>query len=290
MDRLRDARYPGTRPWRRQCHLYFYPGRQTTRAQQQRARATGLGVAVFSRILLLLSLSWVIGLTEPLFSVFKFAISGRDLILIVGGLFLLGKSTHEIHQRMEGVEGHASTRVKPSFASVIVQVLLLDVVFSLDSVITAVGMVERIQIMVAAVVIAAVVMIVSAGPISRFVDHHPTVKMLALAFLLLIGFTLIVEGLHQHIPKGNGQKGETLFSSFSPFPLFAFSPKTQHSGLLAQDPRLSTQDYVQSRSNHRSGDGRLLAAPAAVPLSWSCPIVFGTKFVRWCQVSYSVWL
>lgn len=171
-------------------------------AQQQRARAIGLGVAVFSRILLLLSLSWVIGLTEPLFSVFKFEISGRDLILIVGGLFLLGKSTYEIHQRMEGVEGHASTRVKPSFTSVIVQVLLLDVVFSLDSVITAVGMVDRIQIMVAAVVIAAVVMIVSAGPLSRFVDRHPTVKMLALAFLLLIGFTLIVEGLHQHIPKG----------------------------------------------------------------------------------------
>lgn len=171
-------------------------------AQQQRARVVGLGVAVFSRILLLFSLSWVIGLTEPLFSVFTFAVSGRDLILIVGGLFLLAKSTFEIHQRMEGVEGHASSHVKPSFASVIVQILLLDVVFSLDSVITAVGMVERIQIMVAAVVIAAGVMMVSAGPISSFVDRHPTVKMLALAFLLLIGFTLIVEGMHQHIPKG----------------------------------------------------------------------------------------
>lgn len=171
-------------------------------AQQQRARVAGLGVAVFSRLLLLFSLSWVIGLTEPLFSILTFAVSGRDLILLVGGLFLLAKSTYEIHQRMEGVEGHVSTSVKPSFASVIVQILLLDVVFSLDSVITAVGMVEQIQIMVAAVVIAAGVMIISAGPISSFVDRHPTVKMLALAFLLLIGFTLIVEGMHQHIPKG----------------------------------------------------------------------------------------
>lgn len=170
--------------------------------QQQQARVIGLGVAVFSRILLLFSLSWVIGLTEPLFSILTFAVSGRDLILLVGGLFLLAKSTYEIHQRMEGVEGHASTGVTPSFTSVIVQILLLDVVFSLDSVITAVGMVEQIQIMVAAVVIAAGVMIVSAGPISSFVDRHPTVKMLALAFLLLIGFTLIVEGMHQHIPKG----------------------------------------------------------------------------------------
>jgi predicted tellurium resistance membrane protein TerC len=171
-------------------------------AQQQRARIIGLGVAVLSRLLLLLSLSWIIGLTEPLFSVFKFEISGRDLILILGGLFLLAKGTHEIHQKLEGVEGHASARVKPSFTSVLVQVLLLDVVFSLDSVITAVGMVDQIQIMVAAVVIAAGVMIVSAGPIGNFVDRHPTIKMLALAFLLLIGFTLIVEGFHQHIPKG----------------------------------------------------------------------------------------
>jgi len=171
-------------------------------AQQKKARTLGLGVAVFSRLLLLLSLSWVIGLTEPLFSVFKFEISGRDLILIVGGLFLLGKSTHEIHQRLEGMEGHASTRIKPSFASVIVQILLLDIVFSLDSVITAVGMVDRIQIMAAAVITSAAVMIVSADIISSFVDRHPTIKMLALTFLLLIGFTLMLEGLHQHIPKG----------------------------------------------------------------------------------------
>jgi len=117
-------------------------------------------------------------------------------------LFLLGKSTHEIHQKLEGVEGHASARIKPSFVSVIVQILLLDIVFSLDSVITAVGMVDQLGIMIAAVIIAAGVMILSAGPISSFVDRHPTIKMLALSFLLLIGFTLIVEGLHQHIPKG----------------------------------------------------------------------------------------
>jgi len=170
--------------------------------QQQRARQTGLAMAVISRILLLFSLSWIISLTEPLFSVLKYEISGRDIILILGGLFLLGKSTHEIHQKLEGVEGHASARVLPSFASVIVQILLLDVVFSLDSVITAVGMVDQLAIMIAAVIIAAGVMIVSAGPISNFVDRHPTIKMLALSFLLLIGFTLIVEGLHQHIPKG----------------------------------------------------------------------------------------
>jgi len=170
--------------------------------QQPKARTLGLALAVISRILLLFSLSWVIGLTEPLFTVLHFAVSGRDLILILGGLFLLGKSTLEIHQRLEGVEGHASARVAPSFAGVLVQVMLLDVVFSLDSVITAVGMVDRISIMVAAVLVSAVVMILSAGPIGRFVDRHPTVKMLALAFLLLIGFTLIVEGLHQHIPKG----------------------------------------------------------------------------------------
>jgi predicted tellurium resistance membrane protein TerC len=171
-------------------------------AQQQRARVVGLSMAVGSRILLLFSLSWIIGLSAPLFSVFGYQISGRDLILILGGLFLLAKSTYEIHQKLEGVEGHTSTRVKASFASVIVQVLLLDVVFSLDSVITAVGMVDQLEIMVAAVVIAAVVMIVLAKPLGEFVERHPTIKILALSFLLLIGFTLIVEGLHQHIPKG----------------------------------------------------------------------------------------
>jgi len=169
---------------------------------QQRARVIGLSIAVVSRLLLLLSLSWIIRLTAPLFSVFHFNVSGRDIILIVGGLFLIGKATHEIHDKLEGEEGHASTRVMPTFSSFLVQVFLLDMVFSLDSVITAVGMVDRIEIMIAAVVIATGVMIFSSGPLSAFVEHHPTIKMLALAFLLLIGFTLIVEGLHQHIPKG----------------------------------------------------------------------------------------
>jgi predicted tellurium resistance membrane protein TerC len=170
--------------------------------QQQRARTTGILMAVLTRILLLFSLSWIIGLTEPLFNVFEFEISGRDLVLIAGGLFLLWKSVHEIHQKLEGEEGHAAAKVAAAFWSVIVQIMLLDIVFSLDSVITAVGMVDHIEIMVAAVIIAAVVMVFTARPLGNFVERHPTVKMLALSFLLLIGFTLIVEGLHQHIPKG----------------------------------------------------------------------------------------
>jgi predicted tellurium resistance membrane protein TerC len=170
--------------------------------QQQRARTTGISLAVFSRILLLLSISWVIGLTSPLISVFTLDISGRDLILLAGGLFLLGKATLEIHHKLEGVEGESSKRVATSFSSVIVQILLLDVVFSLDSVITAVGMVDEVMIMIVAVILAAGVMIWSAKPIGDFVERHPTIKILALSFLLMIGFTLIVEGLHQHIPKG----------------------------------------------------------------------------------------
>ena len=170
--------------------------------QQQRARTTGILLAVITRVLLLFSLSWIIGLTEPLFSVLEFDISGRDLVLIAGGLFLLWKSVHEIHQRLEGEEGHATARVAAAFWGVIVQIMLLDIVFSLDSVITAVGMVDHIEIMIAAVIIAAVVMVFTARPLSNFVERHPTVKMLALSFLLLIGFTLIVEGLHEHIPKG----------------------------------------------------------------------------------------
>ena len=170
--------------------------------QQLSARRTGIMLAVVTRILLLLSLRWIIGLEEPLFSVFSLDISGRDLILFAGGLFLIGKSTQEIHQKLEGVEGRASTKVAAAFWSVIVQIMLLDIVFSLDSVITAVGMVDRIEIMIAAVIIAAIVMVFTSTPLGNFVEHHPTIKMLALSFLLLIGFTLIVEGLHQHIPKG----------------------------------------------------------------------------------------
>jgi predicted tellurium resistance membrane protein TerC len=170
--------------------------------QQKRARTTGIMLAVITRILLLLSLSWIIGLTQPLFTVLSFDISGRDLVLLVGGLFLLWKSVHEIHEKLEGQEGEASAKVRAAFWGVITQIMLLDVVFSLDSVITAVGMVNELAIMIAAVVIAAVVMVFTSTPLAEFVERHPTIKMLALSFLLLIGFTLIVEGLHQHIPKG----------------------------------------------------------------------------------------
>jgi predicted tellurium resistance membrane protein TerC len=171
-------------------------------AQQGPARRVGLALAMLTRIALLLSLSWVIGLTAPLFSVFDHAFAGRDLVLLAGGLFLIAKSTYEIHDKLEGTEGHASARVGPSFASVIVQITLLDIVFSLDSVITAVGMVRQIPVMIAAVVIAVGFMLVFSDWISRFVGRHPSVKMLALAFLLLIGVMLMADGLGQHIPKG----------------------------------------------------------------------------------------
>ncbi|MFM9959067.1 MAG: TerC family protein [Phycisphaerales bacterium] len=170
--------------------------------QQPKARRLGLGLAMFMRIGLLFSISWLVKLTKPLFSVGSHEISGRDLILLIGGLFLIAKSTHEIHQKMEGDEGHAGAKVAPTFTSVIIQIMLLDIVFSIDSVITAVGMVDKLWVMVTAVVISVGVMMVFAGAISSFVERHPTVKMLALSFLLLIGFTLIAEGLHQHIPKG----------------------------------------------------------------------------------------
>ena len=167
-----------------------------------RARKVGLSLAMLMRIALLLSITWVMRLTTPLFSAVGQEISGRDLILIVGGLFLLAKSTHEIHDKLEGEEGHSSAKVASSFNTVIVQILLLDIVFSLDSVITAVGMAEDVVVMILAVIIAVGVMLVSAGTISDFVERHPTVKMLALSFLLLIGVSLVAEGLDQHIPKG----------------------------------------------------------------------------------------
>jgi predicted tellurium resistance membrane protein TerC len=171
-------------------------------AQQPRARRIGLMGAMITRILLLMSLAWIVKLTAPLFSILDHEISGRDLILICGGLFLLAKSTFEIHDRLEGEEGHASRRVAASFASVIVQIMLLDIVFSLDSVITAVGMVDELWIMITAVIVSAVIMMVAATPISAFVHRHPTVKVLALSFLLLIGLSLLLEGFDQHIPKG----------------------------------------------------------------------------------------
>lgn len=173
------------------------PGKQAVRARQ-----IGIGVALITRILLLLSLSWVIGLTAPIFTILRQEISGRDLILIVGGLFLLAKSTHEIHERLEGEEEHIKPKIAPSMGGVILQIGLLDMIFSLDSVITAVGMANQLWVMIAAIVIAMVIMLVSSGTVMDFVNRHPTVKMLALSFLLLIGFSLIVEALEFHIPKG----------------------------------------------------------------------------------------
>lgn len=177
-------------------------GKLHTPEDQKKARLIGLSLAMITRVLLLLSLSWVMGLTAPLFSLFNTDISGRDLILLLGGLFLIGKSTTEIHGKLEGEEGEASKRIAPSMASVIFQILILDLVFSLDSVITAVGMADDVAIMITAVIIAVVFMLIFAGSISAFVNRHPTVKMLALAFLLLIGVTLVAEGFHQHISKG----------------------------------------------------------------------------------------
>lgn len=171
-------------------------------AEQPRARTTGLALAMITRILLLLSLAWMVRLTDPLAAIAGFDLSGRDLILFAGGLFLIAKSTYEIHEKLEGVSGRTSAKVAASFAGVIVQILLLDLVFSLDSVITAVGMVRQIPVMVAAVIVAVLVMMLAAGSISAFVERHPTVKILALSFLLLIGTSLVAEGLHFHIPKG----------------------------------------------------------------------------------------
>jgi predicted tellurium resistance membrane protein TerC len=170
--------------------------------EQQRARTLGLAVAMVSRIALLFSLTWVMRLTRPLFEVFGQEISGRDLILITGGLFLLAKSTHEIHTKMEGEGDHTAAKAVNSFAGVIVQIFILDMVFSLDSVITAIGMADQVAVMVAAVVVAVGFMMAFAGVVGDFVHRHPTVKMLALAFLLMIGLSLVAEGLDQHIPKG----------------------------------------------------------------------------------------
>jgi len=171
--------------------------------QRAKARRLGLLGAFFSRILLLLSIAWVVRLTTPLFTVMGVEISGRGLILILGGLFLIGKATHEIHDKFEGDErAEAEKRVARSMTAVVAQIMVIDIVFSLDSVITAVGMVDEVTIMIAANVIALGIMLVASGPISAFVDRHPTVKMLALSFLVLIGTNLVAEGIGQHIPKG----------------------------------------------------------------------------------------
>ncbi|HWG90527.1 MAG TPA: TerC family protein [Candidatus Thermoplasmatota archaeon] len=170
--------------------------------ERKRARQVGLALALITRLALLASLAWVIGLTAPLFTVLGVEISGRDLVLLIGGLFLLAKATHEIHGSLEGGHAKDAKRIHATFAAVIVQILILDVVFSLDSVITAVGMVDQLPVMVAAVIVAVGVMLVAAGPLSAFVARHPTVKMLALSFLILIGVMLVAEGFDHHIPKG----------------------------------------------------------------------------------------
>jgi predicted tellurium resistance membrane protein TerC len=170
--------------------------------QQGKARDIGLGLAMIMRIALLFSLSWIVRLTAPLFAVLGQEISGRDLVLLIGGLFLIGKATREIHERLEGEEGEASAKVAPSLRSVLIQIMLLDIVFSLDSVITAVGMVDQLGVMVAAVVTAVAFMMLFARPVSEFVERHPTIKILALSFLILIGVSLVAEGFDQHIKKG----------------------------------------------------------------------------------------
>ena len=171
-------------------------------ADQDRARRVGLLAAMVMRILLLFSLAWIVRLTEPIVTILGRGISGRDLILLGGGLFLIAKATMEIHEKLEGVEGERSARVAPSFGAVIVQIMLLDIVFSLDSVITAVGMADSIAVMVIAVVLAVGIMMLSAARVSAFVQRHPTVKVLALSFLMLIGLSLVGEGMGHHIPKG----------------------------------------------------------------------------------------
>jgi predicted tellurium resistance membrane protein TerC len=170
--------------------------------QQGQARTVGLALAMFTRILLLFSLTWIMRLTVPLFSFLQSEISGRDLILIIGGLFLLAKSTHEIHSKLEGETHSQSPSAVSSFAGIIIQISLIDIVFSLDSVITAIGMTNQIGVMITAVIIAVIIMMLSATSISAFVEKHPTIKMLALSFLLLIGVTLVAEGFEQHISKG----------------------------------------------------------------------------------------
>lgn len=170
--------------------------------QRNIARRLGLGLAMLTRLLLLFSLAWVMGLVEPLFTLFGYEISGRDIILVLGGLFLLAKSTHEIHQSFEPHEQSGASVATAGFASILIQIAILDVVFSLDSVITAVGLVEQLSIMVIAIVASVAVMLFAAKPIGDFVDENPTIKMLALSFLILVGFTLIAEGFDVHIPKG----------------------------------------------------------------------------------------
>ena len=211
--------------------------------QQARARFIGLLLALVGRIVLLLSLAWIMRLTAPLFEVFAREISGRDLILLGGGLFLLAKSTHEIHSKLEGAEEHRRGAKAATFRSVIFQIILLDLVFSLDSVITAVGMVDLVPVMITAIVIAIVIMMVSANAVSSFIEKHPTVKMLALAFLLMVGVALIAEGLHFHIPRG--------YIYFS----MAFSVFVEMLNLRFKAVRRTEAEPVQLRETPRLASG-----------------------------------
>jgi predicted tellurium resistance membrane protein TerC len=170
--------------------------------QQPKARRLGLVGAFVSRMLLLLSIAWIVRLTRPLFEVFGHPVSGRDLILLIGGLFLIAKATHEIHEKLEGEEGHVTAKLRTSLSRVVVQIMLIDIVFSLDSVITAVGMVDQVSIMIGANIIALGIMLAASGMIARFVERHPTIRMLALSFLVVIGVNLVAEGSGYHIPKG----------------------------------------------------------------------------------------
>jgi predicted tellurium resistance membrane protein TerC len=172
------------------------------RAQQARARALGLGLALVTRILLLVSIKWLMGLTSPLFVLFSHEFSGKDLILLSGGIFLIAKSTQEIHAKLEGEQRRPDAKLRGGFAQTIIQILLLDIVFSLDSVITAVGMAQHLPVMIAAVTIALVVMLLAAGAVSHFVEMHPTIRMLGMAFLILIGVVLIADGFGQHVERG----------------------------------------------------------------------------------------
>ena len=171
-------------------------------AQRELARRLGLFMAMFMRVGLLMVLAWIVGLVEPLFSVMGKGISGRDLILILGGLFLIWKSTGEIHHSLEGEEEQATNPVAAGFAAIIVQIMVIDLVFSLDSIITAVGMVDDVKVMIAAVIVSVALMMLFAGPIGRFVSNHPTIKMLALSFLVVVGVVLVAEGFGHHVPKG----------------------------------------------------------------------------------------
>jgi predicted tellurium resistance membrane protein TerC len=221
--------------------------------RQDRARQIGIGLAVFSRILLLLAISWVIGLTKPLFEIMGNEVSGRDLILLVGGLFLIAKSTHEIHEKLEALDDRESKTVAQAttFVSVLAQVVIIDIVFSLDSVITAVGISGELPIMITAILIAAVVMLVFAGAIARFVERHPTMKILALAFLILIGVLLVIEGWNPEAVEENQLKNYAYFAM-----VFAFLVEVVNIRLRRSDkpvelhnrPHIPTEEPAQSGS------------------------------------------